>query len=157
MQTTLKVKISSPSMGMARAPKCTRLACRCQLSSSRPASAQQQQTSPSSSAAIERASLVFAASMLPLVAARPAFADEIAAPATDAAATAVTTAPPIIFGMTALDLGISFTPVLVYALFTLYRDKVNPRAKFGDLIFIIAALVVFGNIFSVLIFKKRLY
>jgi hypothetical protein len=66
--------------------------------------------------------------MLPLATALPAFADETAAPATDAAA-AVTTAQPIIFGMTAFDLGVSFTPVLVYALFTLYRNKINPRAK----------------------------
>jgi len=100
---------------------------RCQLSSSRLASAQQQ-TFPSSSAANEKASLALAASMLPFAAALPAFADETAAPATDAAA-AVNTAQPIVFGFTALDLGFSFTPVLVYALFTLYRDKVNPRAK----------------------------
>ena len=50
--------------------------CRCQLSSSRSTSAKQQHSSPSSSAAIEQASLALAASMLPLAATLPAFADE---------------------------------------------------------------------------------
>lgn len=52
---------------------------------------------------------------------------------------------------------LAFAPLGVYSLFWLYREKVNPRAKISDLLFFAAALVIFGNIFSILVFKKRIY
>ena len=47
--------------------------------------------------------------------------------------------------------------VCSYGLFYAYRQYANPRAKLSDLFFILGALVVFGNIFSILVFKKRIY
>jgi hypothetical protein len=67
--------------------------------------------------------------MLPLATAFPSFADEFAAPATDAAAVAAPSVPTGVFGMTATELAIAFLPLGVYGLFSLYRAKVNPRAK----------------------------
>ncbi|GIL56851.1 hypothetical protein Vafri_12159, partial [Volvox africanus] len=49
------------------------------------------------------------------------------------------------------------TPVFVYTLFNLYRDRINPQAKFLDYIYIMVALAIFGNIFSILVFKTRFF
>ncbi|GLC37184.1 hypothetical protein PLESTB_000989100 [Pleodorina starrii] len=49
------------------------------------------------------------------------------------------------------------TPVVVYALFNVYREKLNPQAKFLDYVYIMAALAIFGNIFSILVFKTRFF
>lgn len=48
-------------------------------------------------------------------------------------------------------------PLLLYGLFNVYRSKVNPKATISDFLFIIAALVVVGNLFSILVLKVRLY
>lgn len=48
-------------------------------------------------------------------------------------------------------------PLLIYGTFYIYREKFNPRAKLGDLLYITAALVIFGNIFSILVFKVRFF
>jgi hypothetical protein len=63
--------------------------------------------------------------MLPLAATLPAFADEVAASATDAAAAA----PGGTFGMSSTELAVAFSPLVIYGLFNLYREKINPRAK----------------------------
>ena len=114
--------------------------------SPRRASAQQLQASPSSSsAAMEQASLALTASMLPLAAALPAFADDdvissatdaatdaaaaVSGAATDAAAAVTGAAKPLVFNMTATDLGIAFAPLIIYLIFSVYREKINPRAK----------------------------
>ncbi len=94
--------------------------------------------------------------MLPLAATLPAFADE-AETGARAAAIAAGERTEIIFGMSSTELAVAFSPLVVYGLFSLYREKINPRAKLGDVIFIVAALFIFGNIFSILVFKKRFY
>lgn len=48
-------------------------------------------------------------------------------------------------------------PILLYGVFSIYREKVNPRAKLSDFLFIAAAAVIVLNILTILIFKIRLY
>lgn len=49
-------------------------------------------------------------------------------------------------------------PIIVYSLslFTLYRAKVNTRVKVSDFFFILAALIIVGNILSIAAFKRGL-
>ena len=73
---------------------------------------------------VEQASLALAAaSMLPLTA-LPALADD-AATAADAAAAAA----PSVLGFTPLGLALSFSPLVIYGGFYLYRQNIIPRAK----------------------------
>ena len=48
-------------------------------------------------------------------------------------------------------------PLLLYALFNVYRDKINPKASISDFLFLLVALVIVGNVFSILVLKVRLY
>jgi drug/metabolite transporter (DMT)-like permease len=54
-------------------------------------------------------------------------------------------------------LALAFAPVGIYSLFWIYREKVDPRAKISDLLFFVGAVVIVGNIVSILVFKKRIY
>jgi hypothetical protein len=38
------------------------------------------------------------------------------------------------------------TPILLYGIFNVYRDKVNPRIKFSDFLFICAGVAVLANL-----------
>lgn len=78
------------------------------------------------SASLDKATLALAASLLPFTA-LPALAEE-ASPAAEAVE-AVTSAGPTILGFTPFGLGLAFSPVLLYGLFYLYRENVNPKAK----------------------------
>jgi drug/metabolite transporter (DMT)-like permease len=78
----------------------------------------------------------------------PAVADEAVQPAADAATEAAI--GPLGYAGTLL-------PVALYGTFYLYREKVNPRAKISDFLFIIGALVVLGNIVSMVVFKTRYF
>lgn len=60
-------------------------------------------------------------------------------------------------GLTPFEGLLVFAPVLLYGLFTIYRSKVNERAKLSDFLFIVAAAVVVGNLLSIIFFKKKLY
>jgi hypothetical protein len=40
------------------------------------------------------------------------------------------------------------TPIILYGIFNLYRDRVNPRAKFSDFLFIVAGVAVVANLVS---------
>ena len=99
-------------------------------------------------------SVAFAVALLAATA-LPAVADEFETPASDAAAAA--SSAPGALGFTPLGLLLAFSPVVVYGMFYLYREKVNPRATISDLLFIIAAFVVIGNIFSIVVFKQRIF
>ena len=48
-------------------------------------------------------------------------------------------------------------PILLYGVFSLYREKVNPKAKLSDFLFIAVAAVIVLNILSILILKVRLF
>eukprot|EP00887_Chlorella_sp_A99_P007444 scaffold2.g7444.t1 len=74
-----------------------------------------------------------------------ALADE-AAPAAEAASSGG------LFGLTPLGWAVVFSPLVFYGIF-----NVNPAAKFGDAVFIFAALVILGNLISILVFKVRLF
>ncbi|GIL84422.1 hypothetical protein Vretimale_15895 [Volvox reticuliferus] len=87
-------------------------------------------------------------------------AEEAAEVTTAVAATANEAVPAATTAAGGLGTGeavLLLTPVLVYTLFNLYRDRINPQAKFLDYIYIMAALAIFGNIFSILIFKTRFF
>ncbi|DBA65885.1 hypothetical protein WJX79_010199 [Trebouxia sp. C0005] len=60
-------------------------------------------------------------------------------------------------GITPFEGLLVFAPVLLYGLFTIYRSKVNERAKLSDFLFIVAAGVVVSNLLSIIFFKRKLY
>ncbi|DBA93697.1 TPA: hypothetical protein ACH3X3_013768 [Trebouxia sp. C0006] len=60
-------------------------------------------------------------------------------------------------GITPFEGLLVFAPVLLYGLFTVYRSKVNERAKLSDFLFIVAAGVVVSNLLSIIFFKRKLY
>ncbi|KAK9810306.1 hypothetical protein WJX72_008324 [[Myrmecia] bisecta] len=55
------------------------------------------------------------------------------------------------------EIGLLLTPLVLYGGFNIYRTNVNPRAKLSDFLFIFAALVIFGNLLSILVFKVRFF
>jgi hypothetical protein len=92
-----------------------------------------------------------------------------------------------VFGLTPVGAGLAALPIISYSLFFVYREKINPRATVSarrrrsapcraalhgfmfeqrlhahppqivDLLFGVAATVILGNIFSILVFKTRIY
>ena len=62
-----------------------------------------------------------------------------------------------ILGYTYGGLVVAFSPLVIYAVFYLYRQTINPKAKLQDLLFVAAFCVVVGNILSIVVFHKRLY
>lgn len=60
-------------------------------------------------------------------------------------------------GYTNGGLVVAFSPIVIYAVFYVYRATINPKAKLQDLLFVAAFCVVVANIASILIFKKRVY
>ena len=48
-----------------------------------------------------------------------------------------------------------FSPLLAYGLFTLYRERINPKAKLSNFSFVLAGLAILGNIISIVVFKIR--
>ncbi|KAI8464085.1 MAG: hypothetical protein J3K34DRAFT_127039 [Monoraphidium minutum] len=89
------------------------------------------------------------AALVALAAASPLVAP-LAALAEDAAAAEPQEFSPAFYA-------VAVAPLLIYALFWLYRDRVNPKATFGDLLYIVGAVVVFGNIISIVVFKTRFF
>merc|ERR1712023_511033 len=49
-----------------------------------------------------------------------------------------------------------FLPIVLYAGFTVFRS-VNPKAKVSDYVFIVAAAIIIGNIFSIAVLRTRLF
>lgn len=49
------------------------------------------------------------------------------------------------------------SPLLLYGIFSLYRSKVNPRAKLSDFAFIVVGLVIVANLISIIVFKVRYF
>jgi hypothetical protein len=103
---------------------------------------------PSPAAAVASTSALALALLHPAL----AVADEAAVVEATAAAgdPAATQASP-------LGYVVVFAPILLYGIFSLYRDKVNPRATISDFLFILAAIAVFANLISILAFKVRLF
>jgi hypothetical protein len=62
-----------------------------------------------------------------------------------------------VLGFTPVGWAVAFSPLAFYSIFWIYREKINPRAKLSDFLFILAAIVVIGNILSILIFKRRFF
>ena len=73
------------------------------------------------SATLDKAYLALAASILPFTT-LPALADEASPPAE-----AAVSSSPTVLGFTPLGLGLAFSPVIIYGLFWLYREKVRKR------------------------------
>ena len=46
-------------------------------------------------------------------------------------------------------------PLVLYGIFNLYRQRLNPKASFQDFLFLAGTVVVFGNIISIVVFKVR--
>ncbi|KIY94370.1 hypothetical protein MNEG_13591 [Monoraphidium neglectum] len=93
-------------------------------------------------------SLAAAPALAALAAPLAALAEEAAVEA--AAAPAAEEVSPAFYAL-------AFSPIVIYGLFTVFRAKVNPKANIGDLLYIIGAVAVFGNIVSILIFKTRFF
>lgn len=77
--------------------------------------------------------------------------------ASDAAAESPAGAPDSPSGVSIAEIVLLLAPILLYGGFSVYREKVNPRAKLSDFLFIAAGVVIVGNVLSILIFKVRLY
>ena len=60
-------------------------------------------------------------------------------------------------GWTTAEGLIVLAPIVLYGLFSVYRDRINPNFKLSDFALIVAGLVVLGNVAAILIFKTRLY
>jgi Co/Zn/Cd efflux system component len=60
-------------------------------------------------------------------------------------------------GYTNGGLVVAFSPIVVYAVFYLYRATINPKAKLQDLLFVAAFCVVVANLVSITVFHKRVY
>lgn len=60
-------------------------------------------------------------------------------------------------GLPAAEVAILLAPVILYSIFTIYRTAINPRVKISDFLFAIGAVVVFGNIFAILVLKIRFF
>jgi hypothetical protein len=41
------------------------------------------------------------------------------------------------------------TPIILYGLFNVYRNQVNPRASFSDFLFLVAGVAVIANLVGV--------
>lgn len=65
--------------------------------------------------------------------------------------------PPATRGISAPEVALLAAPILLYGLFTIYREKVNPKATISDFLFITAGIVIVGNIVSILVFKVRIF
>ncbi|KAL4418935.1 hypothetical protein ABPG77_009115 [Micractinium sp. CCAP 211/92] len=87
-----------------------------------------------------------------LLGSAPAWADEAAAPAAAAGE-----ASQVVTGVTAAGWALILSPIAFYALFNVYRSQINPRAKFGDAVFVFAALIIAANIFCIAVLKVRLF
>ncbi|KAG2424021.1 hypothetical protein HXX76_014845 [Chlamydomonas incerta] len=78
-----------------------------------------------------------------------AHADEPVAAAAEAVADAG--------GFGAGEAALLITPVVVYAAFSVYREKLNPRASFLDYIYIMVFLAIVANLVSIVAFKTRFF
>ena len=60
-------------------------------------------------------------------------------------------------GISVGEIVLLLAPLILYGLFNVYRSKVNPKASISDFLFFTAALVIVGNVFSIVVLKVRLY
>ncbi|PNW73533.1 hypothetical protein CHLRE_13g562900v5 [Chlamydomonas reinhardtii] len=60
-------------------------------------------------------------------------------------------------GFGAGETALLVTPVVVYAAFSVYREKLNPRASFLDYIYIMVFLAIVANLVSIVAFKTRFF
>jgi len=60
-------------------------------------------------------------------------------------------------GFNAFETLIVLAPLLLYGIFSLYRSKLNPKAKLSDFFFAVGGVVVVANILSIIVFKKRFF
>lgn len=56
--------------------------------------------------------------------------------------------PPHLHKNTYMSPAVVLSPVIMYGIFNLYRDRVNPRMKFSDFLFIVAGVAVVANLVS---------
>ncbi len=66
-------------------------------------------------------------------------------------------APSLPFNLSPFEVAIAFAPVAFYAVLTVYRNFVNPKASISDVLFLVAAFLIVGNLISGLVFKVRLF
>ena len=64
---------------------------------------------------------------------------------------------PLLPGIGLVQGTILIAPVLLYTLFSVYRTAFNRNAKISDFLFLIASIVIFGNILSALVLKVRIF
>ncbi|KAG2439807.1 hypothetical protein HYH02_010442 [Chlamydomonas schloesseri] len=60
-------------------------------------------------------------------------------------------------GFGAGEAALLITPVVVYAAFSVYREKLNPKASFLDYIYIMVFLAIVANLVSIVAFKVRFF
>ena len=77
----------------------------------------------------------------------PAVADAAVA-AADAAEKSGSFAPAAVLGL---------SPILLYGMFYIYREKFNPNVKVADFIFFVLCFAVFGNLLSTTFLKFRFF
>ena len=55
------------------------------------------------------------------------------------------------------EFALLLAPVLLYSAFTIYRTTFNKNVKLSDFFFAVGAVVVFGNILSIVFLKIRFF
>ena len=60
-------------------------------------------------------------------------------------------------GWTSAEGLIVLAPIVLYGIFSVYRDRINPNFKLADFALIVAGLVVLANVFAIVVYKVRIY
>eukprot|EP00210_Caulerpa_lentillifera_P007451 g7121.t1 len=67
------------------------------------------------------------------------------------------TSSPLLPGIGIIEGTILLAPVLLYAIFTIYRTGFNRNAKASDFLLLVVSIFIFGNILSTIFLKVRLF
>lgn len=95
-------------------------------------------------------------SLLVLLLTSPA-ASYAADPAADTTKAIQETAASTPGGPSAFGLIVLFSPLLLYGIFNVYRERINPQAKLSNFAVIIGALLLAANLFSIVVYRVRFF
>lgn len=59
--------------------------------------------------------------------------------------------------LNAAGIALVASPLVLYASFRAYQANINPRAKWSDFVFLAAFVLIIANVFSIVVYKTRLF